>query len=117
MRFPCFKAYFLEVTSHWRTFYKTRYTGCIFKMCRNFTQEVVKQRRTLKAIKKNCSSKIKCHFKYFFTWNFLNIFSESSSSWLKFCHAFQGHLYTILGCLSICVCSINSKTNVQIFFK
>jgi hypothetical protein len=22
MRFPCFKAYFLEVTSHWRTFYK-----------------------------------------------------------------------------------------------
>jgi hypothetical protein len=23
MRFPCFNSYFLEVTSHWRTFYKT----------------------------------------------------------------------------------------------
>jgi hypothetical protein len=31
--------------------------GCIFKMCRNFTYEVVEQRRRLKAIKKNCSSK------------------------------------------------------------
>jgi hypothetical protein len=37
-------------------------------MCRNFTYEVVGQRRKLKAIKKNCSSKNKCHF--------LNIFSE-----------------------------------------
>jgi hypothetical protein len=27
MRFPCFKAYFLEVTSHWRTFYKIRRHG------------------------------------------------------------------------------------------
>jgi hypothetical protein len=26
MRFPCVKAYFLEVTSHWRTFYKIWYT-------------------------------------------------------------------------------------------
>jgi hypothetical protein len=24
MRFSCFKAYFLEVTSHWRTFYKIK---------------------------------------------------------------------------------------------
>jgi hypothetical protein len=43
-------------------------------MWRNFTYEVVGQRRRLKAIKINCSSKIKCHilffyiefFKYFF---------------------------------------------------
>jgi hypothetical protein len=27
-----------------------RYTGCIFKMCRNFTYEVIGQRRKLKAI-------------------------------------------------------------------
>jgi hypothetical protein len=33
---------------------------CIFKMCRNFTYEVVGQRKKLKAIKKNCSSKNKC---------------------------------------------------------
>jgi hypothetical protein len=33
MRFPCFKAYFLEVTSHWRTFYKIRmiYRGVFLK--------------------------------------------------------------------------------------
>jgi hypothetical protein len=31
-------------------------------MCRNFTYEVVGQRRKLKAILKNCSSKNKCHF-------------------------------------------------------
>jgi hypothetical protein len=62
MRFPCFKAYFLEVTSHWRTFYKIRYTRCIFKICRNFTYEVVGQRRRLKAVKKKCTSKIKCQF-------------------------------------------------------
>jgi hypothetical protein len=28
----------------------------------NFTNEVVGQPRRLKAIKKNCTSKIKCHF-------------------------------------------------------
>jgi hypothetical protein len=28
MRFPCFKAYFLEVTSHWRTFIK--YNICTY---------------------------------------------------------------------------------------
>jgi hypothetical protein len=50
MRFPYFKAYFLEATSHWRTFYKILYTGCIFKMCRNFIYEVVGQRRRLKVI-------------------------------------------------------------------
>jgi hypothetical protein len=62
MRFSCFKAYFLEVTSYWRTFYKIRYTGCILKICRNFTYEVVGQRRRLKAVKKNFTSKIKCQF-------------------------------------------------------
>jgi hypothetical protein len=67
--------------------------GCMFKMCPNFTYEVVGQRRRLKAIKKYCTSKIKCHF--IFWQNFLNIFSEfymkSVSSWLTFCRAFQGH--------------------------
>jgi hypothetical protein len=33
-------------------------------MCQNFTCEVVGQRRKLKAILKNCSSKNKCHFIY-----------------------------------------------------
>jgi hypothetical protein len=37
MRFPCFKAYFLEVTSHWRIFIKYGIQECIFKMCQNFT--------------------------------------------------------------------------------
>jgi hypothetical protein len=60
MRFPCFTAYFLEVTSHWRTFYKIQ--RCILKMCRNFTYQVVGQRRRLKATIKNCTSKIKCQF-------------------------------------------------------
>jgi hypothetical protein len=40
----------------------------------NFTYEVVGQRRRLKAIKKKCSSKNKCHF--IFPQNFLNIFFE-----------------------------------------
>jgi hypothetical protein len=38
-------------------------------MCRNFTYEVIGQRRKLKAIKKIVAM-------YFLTWNFLNIFSE-----------------------------------------
>jgi hypothetical protein len=50
MQFPCFKTYFLEVTSHWRIFYKYDIQVCIFKMCRNFAYEVVAQRRRLKAI-------------------------------------------------------------------
>jgi hypothetical protein len=37
-------------------------TGCIFKICRNFTYEVMGQRRRLKAVKKKFSSKIKCQF-------------------------------------------------------
>jgi hypothetical protein len=48
MRFPYFIKYDIQ--------------GCIFKMCRNFTYGVVGQRRKLKTIKKNCSSKNKCHF-------------------------------------------------------
>jgi hypothetical protein len=43
-------------------FIKHHIQGCIFKMCRNVTYEVVGQRRKLKAIKKNCSSKNKCRF-------------------------------------------------------
>jgi hypothetical protein len=33
-----------------------------FKKCRNFTDEVEGQRRRLKAVKKNFTSKIKCQF-------------------------------------------------------
>jgi hypothetical protein len=33
-----------------------------FARSRNFTYEVVRQRRRLKAVKKNCTSKIKCQF-------------------------------------------------------
>jgi hypothetical protein len=39
-----------------------RYTRCILKMCRSFTYEIVGQRRRLKAVKKNFTSKIKCQF-------------------------------------------------------
>jgi hypothetical protein len=38
--------------------------GCILKMCRNFTYEVVVQRRRLKATIKKNSSKIKCQFSF-----------------------------------------------------
>jgi hypothetical protein len=31
MRFPCFKAYFLEVTSHWRKFIKYDIQGVFLK--------------------------------------------------------------------------------------
>jgi hypothetical protein len=66
-------------------------TRCIFKICPNFTYEVVGQRRRLKAIKKKLAQKInvilffdKECFKYFF-----RVLHEASSSWLKFGHAFQ----------------------------
>jgi hypothetical protein len=63
---PCFKAYFLEVISHWRTFYKMIHIqGCIFKMCPSFTYEVVGQRRRQKF--------------------FFRVLHEASSSWLKLC--------------------------------
>jgi hypothetical protein len=90
MRFSCFKAYFLEVTSYWRTFYKIRYTGCILKICRNFTYEVVGQRRRLKAVKKNLPQKLNVNlffdiefFKYFF-----RVLHKASSSGLKFGRTF-----------------------------
>jgi hypothetical protein len=38
-------------------FIKHDIQGCIFKICRNFTYEVVEQRK-----RKNCRSKNKCHF-------------------------------------------------------
>jgi hypothetical protein len=56
--------------------------GCILKMCRNFTYEVVGQRRRLKVTIKNCISKIK----YFF-----RVLHEASSSWLKFFRVFRLH--------------------------
>jgi hypothetical protein len=70
-------------------FIKYDIQGCIFKMCRNFTYEVVGQRKGLKAIKKNVPQKLTVIL-------FFDIFSEffmkPSSSWLKFCRAFEGHL-------------------------
>jgi hypothetical protein len=39
-------------------FIKHDIQGCIFKMCRNFTYELMEQRRRLKAIKKNVVQKI-----------------------------------------------------------
>jgi hypothetical protein len=66
-------------------FIKYDIQGCIFKMCRNFTYEVVGQRRRLKAIKKKVPQKLNVilffdieFFKYFF-----RILHEASSSWLK----------------------------------
>jgi hypothetical protein len=62
-------------------------------MCRNFTYEVVDQRRRLKAIKKIVAQKINVilffdieFFKYFF-----RVLHEASSSWLKFLQNFQKH--------------------------
>jgi hypothetical protein len=62
-------------------------------MCRNFTYEVVWQRRRLKAIKKVVAQKINVFlffdiefFRYFF-----RVLHEASRSWLKFVHAFQKH--------------------------
>jgi hypothetical protein len=62
-------------------------------MGRNFTYEVVEQRRRLKTIKKNVAQKINVvlffhieFFKYFF-----RVLHEASSSWLKFLHNFQKH--------------------------
>jgi hypothetical protein len=87
------KAYFLQVTSHGVHFIKHDIPGCIFKMCRNFTYEVVEQRRKLKAIKKIVAQKINVilffdieFFKYFF-----RVIHEASSSWLKCLHNFQNH--------------------------
>jgi hypothetical protein len=99
MRFPYFKAYFLEATSHWCTFYKILYTGCIFKMCRNFIYEVVEQRRRLKAIKKIVAKKIVAQkikvgtlfFDIAFLKYFFPVLHEASSSWLQFVDAFQQH--------------------------
>jgi hypothetical protein len=60
-------------------------------MCRNFTYEVVLQRRRLKAIKKNVTQKINVilffdieFFRYFF-----RVLDEASSSWLKYLYNFQ----------------------------
>jgi hypothetical protein len=58
-------------------FIKHDIQGCIFKMCRNFTYEVVGQRRKLKAIKKiNVIVFFDIEFfKYFF-----RVLHEASSS-------------------------------------
>jgi hypothetical protein len=57
---------------------------------RNFTHEVVGQRRRLKAIKKNVAQKMNAIL--FFDIGFFKYFlHETSSSWLKFGHAFQLH--------------------------
>jgi hypothetical protein len=63
-------------------------------MCRNFTYEVVSQRRRLKAIKKNVSSKKKLLF-YFLTEFFRYFFFSSNmkpiARGLQFVHTFQKH--------------------------
>jgi hypothetical protein len=59
MRFLVLKHIFYRLLRIGVHFIKHDKQGCIFKMCRNFTYEVVGQRRKLKAIKKNCSSKNK----------------------------------------------------------
>jgi hypothetical protein len=75
--------------------------------------EILHTRLWDKQLKKNCSSKIKCHF--IFWQNFLNIISEfymkPSSSWLKFYRAFQGHLYIsyFIKCTSVCCIGIDIK--------
>jgi hypothetical protein len=62
-------------------------------MYRNFTYEVLGQRRKLKAIKKILTE----FFKYFF-----RVLHEARSSRLKFVHVFQKHLYVKhTGCLKI----------------
>jgi hypothetical protein len=62
-------------------------------MCRNFTYEVVRQRRRLKAIKKNRCSKtnVILFFDIEFLKYFFRVLHEASSSWLKFVQAFQKH--------------------------
>jgi hypothetical protein len=60
-------------------------------MCRNFTYEVVGQRRKIKAIKKIVAQKINVILFFyidFFKYSF-RVLHEASSSWLKFVHAFQ----------------------------
>jgi hypothetical protein len=65
-------------------------------MCRNFTYEVVGQRRRLKAIKKILPEKLIVF--YFLTDFFKYVFRvlhEASSSWLKFCRSIFSHpVYT-----------------------
>jgi hypothetical protein len=60
-------------------------------MCQNFTYEVAGQRRRLKAILKNRSSKINVllFFDIPSIFYFFRVLREASSSWLKFGHAFQ----------------------------
>jgi hypothetical protein len=58
-------------------------------MCRNFTYEVVGQRRRLKANKKNTSKIL--FFDIGFLKYFFRVLHEASSSWLKLFRAFQLH--------------------------
>jgi hypothetical protein len=62
-------------------------------MCRNFTSEVVGQRRKVKAIKKKVAQKINVilFFDIEFSKYFFRVLHEASSSWLKFLHNFQKH--------------------------
>jgi hypothetical protein len=60
-------------------------------MCRNFTYEVVGQRRRLKAIKKIVAQKINVilFFDIEFFRNFFRVLHEATSSWLKYLYNFQ----------------------------
>jgi hypothetical protein len=83
MRFP--RSYFALAY----IFIKYDIQGCIFKMCQNFTYEVVGQRRRLKTIKKKLYIPQKLNVILFFDIEFLKYFfrvlHEASNSWLKLC--------------------------------
>jgi hypothetical protein len=85
-------------------------------MCRNFTYEVVEQRRRLKAIKKIVAEKINVilffdmeFFKYFF-----RVLHEVSSLWLKFLHNFQNH--PVLICEFVTYLQYFEECNITINF-
>jgi hypothetical protein len=76
-------------------------------MCRNFTYEVVEQRRRLKAIKK-IVAQTEC-FKYFF-----RVLHEASSSWLKYLHYFRSRpVYYLVNKLKLVNSLLKKKVTIQ----
>jgi hypothetical protein len=75
------------------TYRKYQGNRVFYKMCRNFTYEVVGQRRSVKQLKKIVAQKLNVNlffdiefFKYFF-----RVLHEASSSWLKLFRVFRLH--------------------------
>jgi hypothetical protein len=89
--------------------------GCILKMCRNFTYEVVVQRRRLKATIKKFPQKLNANlvfdiefFKYFF-----RVLHEACSPWLKLFRVFPLHPvpFKLIGyLLGFLISFLNTKT-------